>query len=178
MRRRRERGTRRQRKELRARSEATLRALGLGCPRSATEVRDVLVRERNRPIEIVPMALPKPGACGMWIATEHTDVIVHEAETSKPHQEHIILHEFAHMICAHVGADSVRSEQATGLLFPDLDPAFVRGVLMRSAYDTDQEQEAEVMATVLLDWLNRPHERTWPAHSGLTTELDRFLKRP
>ncbi len=124
------------------------------------------------------MVLPKPGPCGVWIATEHADLIIHESETSKSHQEHIVLHELAHMICAHVGVDSIRSEQVTGLLFPDLDPAYVRTALMRSVYDSDQEQEAEVMATVLFDRLHRPRELTWDAHSGLTTELDRFLKRP
>ncbi|MFJ8827887.1 toxin [Streptomyces sp. NPDC102467] len=142
------------------------------------EILDVLARARDRPIEVIPMVLPKPGPCGVCVATRHVDVIVHEAETSKPHQEHIVLHEVAHMICTHVSVDSLRSEQVAGLLFPDLDPAYVRTALMRSAYDCDQEQEAEVMATVLLDRLNRPRERTWHAHSRLTTDLDRFLKRP
>jgi len=160
---------------LRERTEAVLRDLAPERTCTVEQFLERLATSRGRPIHIVPMVLPKPGPCGIWVATDEVDVVVHETDTSRPHQEHIILHELAHMICAHRDTGDVDVTP----LFPDLDPAYVRGMLMRSAYSSDQEQEAEIMATMLLDRLNRGAvERTWPEPSGITADLDRFLKRP
>jgi hypothetical protein len=55
-----------------------------------------------------------------------------------------VLHELAHILCEHTGADGTIDR-----LFPDLDPATVRKVLGRVGYTTAQEREAEMMASLI-----------------------------
>lgn len=121
---------------------------------------------RDRPIRLVPMALQGAGSCcGLWMALPTTDYIVYEADTSKMHQAHIIAHELAHMICGHRNADIPGGSGAL-LLFPDLNPATIREAFSRGTYSTQQEQEAEIMAALVLRGLSRPQPSVagpWPA---------------
>ncbi|BFU47388.1 hypothetical protein [Krasilnikovia sp. MM14-A1004] len=91
---------------------------------------------------------------GVWVTTHDTDLVLYEAATSTPHRHHIIAHELAHMLCGHSGVEAI-DDEAARLLFPDLDPALVQQMLRRSGYPHRDEQEAEVVATVLLERLNR-----------------------
>src|SRR5207249_4603064 len=36
--------------------------------------------------------------------------------------------------------------------YPDLEPDAVRRALRRTSYDTEQEREAETVATIILEW--------------------------
>lgn len=109
-----------------------------------------LGQRRGRPIHV----LPQPGAvtdgtpCGVWIATATEDVIFVEPAVAPLHREHIILHELGHMICDHEPASPVASG-LTGRLMPRLSPALVQRVLGRTSYTTPQEQEAEMVATMI-----------------------------
>lgn len=109
-----------------------------------------LGRRRGRPIQV----LPQPGTitdetpCGVWIATASADVIFVEPGVAPLHREHIVLHEVGHMICAHEPASPVGIGLA-GRLMPHLNPALVTRVLGRTSYTTPQEQEAEMVATMI-----------------------------
>lgn len=103
---------------------------------------------RGRPITLVPMPIPTSHPCGMWVAARDEDLIFCDAQTTSAHQEHIVLHELGHIICRHHGAGGL-DEASSRLLFPNLDPALVRDMLLRATYDDVQEQEAEIIAYLL-----------------------------
>lgn len=109
----------------------------------------VLAAKRGRPIQLRPIAT-RSGPWGLWVAGPSADIIFYEQETSPLHQEHIILHEASHVLCGHrpVPAADVELMQ---LLFPDLCPETVQRVLRRASYSGDEEQEAELLASLILE---------------------------
>ncbi|MCI0386411.1 ImmA/IrrE family metallo-endopeptidase [Streptomyces sp. CNQ085] len=111
-------------------------------------------RRRGRAIRLVPMELDEPLLHGLWIALPDTDVIVYRANTSRPHQEHIIAHELSHIICEH-DFGALPGPAVPAHLFPDTDPDLVHRSLKRSAYDDRAEQEAEMMASLILAYAHR-----------------------
>lgn len=88
--------------------------------------------------------------CGVWASFRdgRGDVVVVESRTSRAHQEHICLHELAHILCGHTGAKVLASVYLAKLL-PDLAPEKMAEVLARTGYDSEQERDAEAMATFL-----------------------------
>jgi hypothetical protein len=125
----------------------------IGIPDPPFDVRvlcDRIAAQRGRPLHLhsVPGISGTDAPCGVWIATEKADHIFHEAATSPLHQNHIILHEIAHMLLGHrsilngVQADS-------GGLFPDIDPATVVSLLTRASYGTEDERDAERLAGLI-----------------------------
>ncbi|GLZ33950.1 hypothetical protein Lesp02_61380 [Lentzea sp. NBRC 105346] len=140
---------RRHLRDLRRSCTARLGELDLDHVSSVVTLCEKLSRQRGRPIHLIPAELKSDHPCGMWIALEGVDFIVYEANTSKPHQEHIIAHELAHMICCHRGGAAL-DEASARLLFPNLDPRLVQDMLRRTGYSDEQEQEAELLATLLL----------------------------
>ncbi len=100
-------------------------------------------------------------ACGIWVATEATDIILVEKAASVAHQDHIIAHELGHMAFDHYGTLAMSASQL-GELLPNLAPALVRRVLGRNAYKAREEQEAEVFASVVMSRL------AWEGRAGAT----------
>jgi len=166
----------RQFKRLQHRCEARLAALRMPSTVDIGELCEYLGQLRRRPIRLVPMPLHEARSCGVWLALPDADLIAYEENTSRMHQDHIVAHELSHLICGHSNTGA-SGESDTLQLFPDLDPAMVRALLQRSHYSTDQEREAEVMASLLLRTLSRP-----PAghggHTDLTSRLEQALIPP
>ncbi|WP_103355656.1 hypothetical protein [Amycolatopsis sp. CA-128772] len=106
-----------------------------------------IAAHRGRPIHLMPVT-GLTGVCGLWIATDAADIIFHEQGTPPAHQEHILLHELSHLLCDHYPVSMDLAAQAQELL-PSLDPALVRRVLGRTGYSTDEEREAEMLATLI-----------------------------
>jgi hypothetical protein len=127
---------------LRRRCLARLRDLPLPAPFDVRTLCDQIAARRGRPIRLVPMA-GLTGVCGLWIATDTTDLVCYERDTTRPHQDHIILHELSHLLCEHFPVG------LPGALLPDLDPAMVRTVLGRAGYSTAEEREAETLASLI-----------------------------
>jgi Zn-dependent protease with chaperone function len=136
------RGVRRRCRELTA-------GLEIPIPFSVQRLAERIARTRGRPIELVPAAMPNSAPCGIWFATDDRDIIVYETNTSALHQEHIVLHELGHLLCGHEPI-STSNSAAAQLLFPDLDPDMVHRTLHRSHYALDLEQEAEMVASLIL----------------------------
>ena len=108
----------------------------------------------------------------MCVATEGADHVWFQPGTSPLHQDHIILHEFAHLICGHKVIDD---DGALWRLFFDLDPAIVRGVLGRGRFSTEQEQEAEILADMIMQEAGRSRRNTTPGDSvSESSDLDRL----
>lgn len=123
----------------------------LSLPRPFTV--DALIRElasqRGRPIYLY--ALPSKftiNLCGLWVATHEHDEIYVEDKTTPFHREHIILHEIGHIICDHGAADP-GSPAALSEFMPDLSPGLIERLLARTGYTSEQEQEAELVASLI-----------------------------
>jgi hypothetical protein len=149
-------------RELRRRCRRLLTELDIRPPLDVTELCRRVGESRGKPIRLVPHPIPVPGPFGAWIATRAADYILYQQETSKAHQSHIVLHELGHMLAGHRGDewdDALLAEfypavdpAALRERYPDLQPDAVRRALRRTSYDTDQEREAETVATIILEW--------------------------
>lgn len=123
--------------------------------------RDVFIRnlaeQRGRPIRLIPTdtAALAGSPCGLWLARDHDDLIMHESGTSDYHIDQIVCHELGHMLLGHgrtraFGEQRDREVDLCREFLPDIDPASVNAVLGRSSYASDQEREAEMFASVLI----------------------------
>jgi hypothetical protein len=116
-------------------------------PFDARVLCEKVAARRGRPIRLVPMD-GLTGVCGLWVATATTDLIFYEQVTTPPHQEHIILHELSHVLCDHHHSSAALGSQVDELL-PNLDPAMVHRVLGRAGYSSEEEREAELLASLI-----------------------------
>lgn len=133
---------------LRRRCEQLLREIQVPDPFDVRAFADEIGRRRGRSVSLVAKSSPL-GPCGMWLALPDVDVVFFEVGTTQLHREHIIVHELAHMIAAHEPTEPVDPTVLTTLL-PSLDPAVVRQVLARTRYSAVEEQEAELLASLVL----------------------------
>lgn len=122
--------------------------LDLPAPFDAETFIAALAARRGRPIEILDVALDSPGPCGLLVATDRADYIVHTAHTTALHRQHILLHEAAHLLCGHDRTGYAASAAARALM-PALRPALIRRVLGRTGYSEPQEREAELLASLI-----------------------------
>ncbi|MFJ6728554.1 hypothetical protein ACIQPQ_27025 [Streptomyces sp. NPDC091281] len=71
-------------------------------------------------------------------------MIFYQQDTTRPHQDHIILHEVGHILVGHLtvpAADLVTRGPGAG----------TGPVRMRTVYDSEEELEAELIATIILE---------------------------
>lgn len=140
---------RRRLKKVRQTCEALLDRWGMDHGCGIDELHRYLSAQNERPIHLIPMPFPERHLFGLWLKMDDFDIIAYEKAASASHKEHIIAHELAHIAFQHRG--SVKFEEsATGPLFSDVEPGVVKGMLMRSRYSDDEEQEAEMMASLIL----------------------------
>ncbi len=141
---------------LQRRCEQLVAELGLARPFSLDQLIQGVAHKRGRPLRVLghPVQGIEGMPCGVWVPLPTEDVIFLENQTSPVHRDHICLHELSHIICGHVGQAIVGPEYLRKLL-PDLAPETVANVLARTSYDSDQEREAEAMATVLGNFITR-----------------------
>lgn len=160
-------------RDLRAACRRRVRELGVAVPSPfrAVDYCAALARHRDRPIVVRLVTAGGAGyACGVWLATPTLDIILVEKAASPEHQDHIIAHELGHMAFDHYGALEPQ-HGALSVLVPSLDPALVQRVLGRNAYTAQEEQEAEVFASVLMTMARRPANG---AGSAGMEQVDRF----
>jgi len=135
---------------LRKRCRRLLRDLDIRPPLDVRELCRRLAEQRGRPIRLVPYPIRVPGPFGLWIMTETDDVVFYQQETTPPHQDHIILHEIGHIIADHPSDET--DDDAWDALSTDGPPESTTRALRRTCYDTDHEREAELVATIILEW--------------------------
>lgn len=154
--------------QLRRRCEQRVRAMQIPRPFDLVTFCAHVERLRGRRLELKPMpGLSATAPCGMWLSLADADYVLYEPNTSKLHSEHIVLHEIAHMLCDH--RLSMDASVLTKLL-PSLNPAIVSRVLGRVNYATVQEQEAEMLATLIRG--GRRRERSQDESARLTEVFD------
>ncbi|MFD9962069.1 hypothetical protein [Amycolatopsis sp. NPDC058986] len=140
-------------KQIRNRCQALVEAVDVTQPFTARSLCVILAEQRGRKLYVHPLPrdMNDEGTpCGVWLATDAADHIFFEEHTSPFHQEHIIMHELAHMICGHTIADL-----PARILDDTTGPEEIQQILLRTNYSTDQEQEAELVATLLLEKSSR-----------------------
>jgi hypothetical protein len=105
-------------------------------------------RHRGRPLTLLEGSMSRSlGRSGLCLITDDADYILLEPRTSPSRRATIICHEVSHLLLGHEG-DS--SSDITTRMAPDLDPSLVARMLARHSYMTLEEEEAEVMATLLV----------------------------
>lgn len=134
---------------LRRRCEDRLREIEFPVPFDAATFCDALAARRGRPI-VLQSIVARGGPFGFWVPTPDRDYIFYERETSDWHQEHIVLHEACHMLWGHEPTPITAPDLAQ-LLVPSISPDTVRRMLQRRAYPEEQEHEAELLATLILE---------------------------
>lgn len=135
---------------LRRRCQAKLDSLGLDLPVpfTAEAFCQGLGVCLGRPIVLCAVDT-RTGPCGLWVATVSTHYFFYERATSSLHKEQIVGHEAGHAVFEHASADVLDGDELAGLL--GLDVQLVRQVLGRNAYSMQEEREAEVFGTFVLE---------------------------
>ncbi|MEV6570834.1 hypothetical protein [Streptomyces sp. NPDC051577] len=147
---------------LRKRCEIILGHLDLTHPFSLDGLCARMAEQRGRPIRLHP--LPKEaaesGVCGLWVGTARVDYVFYEAQTTPLHREHIVLHELGHILFGH---HSLEGEESDGRA-----PV----VLGRTNYTTRQEQEAEMLASMIRMRAAGPGPQPGTVHRGALARLE------
>ena len=142
-------------------SNAEILAMARELPIPVPWDRDVFIRNlagmRGRAIRLVPTdtAALAGSPCGLWLACDDEDLILHEIGTTDYHIDQIVCHEIGHMLLGHgrggdCAADRACERELWGQILPDIDPEIVRAVLGRTDYSSDQERDAEMFASLLM----------------------------
>lgn len=120
----------------------------LPTPFDAVELIARLAERRGRPIDLIPVAARPDMPCGLLMVTLHADCILYATDTTALHQQHILLHEAAHLVCGHDRSPAAAAA-GTQALLPHLPPSLVQRVLGRTVYSEPQEGEAELLASLI-----------------------------
>jgi hypothetical protein len=139
---------------LRRRCTAILRDLGVQRSLSLDALRARVEELRGRPLVLreLPEQAAVIGACGLWLGTDDADYVFYEARTAPLHREHIILHEIGHVLCDHhrnIRDIADGHDRSAGRLLDDPQPHLVSRLMARTSYTTTEEQEAEMIASLI-----------------------------
>ncbi|MEU3355250.1 hypothetical protein [Streptomyces sp. NPDC037389] len=142
-------------------------------------IRDLLPEVERRTGRTVSLQSAEVGwsaPCGMWVATERTHYVFYDPMTSRAHQDHIIAHEFAHILMGHKGAMEVPDETVGGLLTL-LDPELIKMVLGRTQYEDQEELEAELTGSYLHAHIRSTRNHARPSDDPEADRVARTLLR-
>ena len=119
-----------------------------------TEIRDRVEAARGKPLRIqeVPELAENGTLCGLWLATDDEDIVLHAPSDSDLHREQFILHELAHILLLHDKVDA-KTGYVTDTVLPHFDNATVVKALARDSIDDRYELLAEDLADVLADFI-------------------------
>lgn len=169
---------RRAERELRRRVRRELQTLEIQPPLRVDVLCEHLGERRGRPLRLVSYPISVPGPFGLWVATTSADYILYQAQTTRVHQDHIILHEVGHILAGH-DCDTT-SDAVWEQLMPNISPEVIRRALQRTCYDEACEREAELIATIIQEWalvLDSVRARPLAERSADVERLDTSLQR-
>ncbi|WP_189097632.1 hypothetical protein [Streptomyces kronopolitis] len=112
---------------------------------------DLVAAHRGRSLRLMdlPTGVGVSLPCGLWMSMDDEDVVVVDRRTSGYHQQQIILHELGHMLSGHRGRPG-NGPVVDPALFPDLPAGTLQAILGRVHYGNVEEQEAEMIASLVL----------------------------
>ena len=163
-------------RSVRRRCESTLRTVTIPDPFEVNEFAAVVSRRRGRRLELLPKQT-SAGPCGVWVALPDVDYVFYEPDTSALHRDHIVVHELGHLLRQHEPTECV-DDGVLRVLFPGLSADMVKRVLGRTSYNDVEEQEAEMIASLVSEQVHR-REALKPSKSdsdvGLVERLQSTL---
>lgn len=141
-------------KQLRAACEARVEALQLPHRFNTRDLCDAVSAVRGRPIILRPLSTlgVSEAPCGIRLETPDADLLFYEEATSPLHQNHILAHEVSHIICDHPGSLELDQDAVRTIGF---NPTLVQRMSGRTSYTSEDEREAEVMASVIRQLIYR-----------------------
>ncbi|GAA0611463.1 hypothetical protein GCM10010174_31170 [Kutzneria viridogrisea] len=131
--------------------DRTLDELDWSTPFDVDHLLDQIAERRGKAISLLPAPLPRDGAGGLVIERERDIVIVYDEALAPLQQEHVVMHEAAHVLFAHRG---VTLEDLTDEELTELDPDLVDSAhrfAKRDGYSGLDEKVAEITAALI--WL-------------------------
>ncbi|MHB9857100.1 ParH-like protein [Streptomyces sp. YIM S03343] len=137
----------------------------------------LLAERRGRPIEVLPVAVDAGIPCGLLVTTDRADYILCTPGTSALHRQHILVHEAAHLLCGH-DRSPVLEAPGVRVLLPGLSPSLVRRVMGRTVYAEPAEQEAELLASLILHRVLREGPVAGRDHGRAGTLVGAPSRRP
>lgn len=149
-----------------------VRSLNLPPVSGVRELRGYVEGLIGEPIVISPSLPADRGTpCGLVVKVAGVNYIGYDPGTSPSHQDHIIAHEFGHLLKGHAGKQAVPAS-ATGIILGDIDSELIQMVLGRARYDDDDELEAELIGTYLQTHVR--YSNSTPATQG--ADADRIMQ--
>ncbi|GAA1025624.1 hypothetical protein GCM10009557_00240 [Virgisporangium ochraceum] len=165
---------------------AELEAAGLRIPDpfDAVELADRAGGCLGHRIRLCGIAMPAGAPFGLTLfTTDGGHIIAYEQSTNRLHRDHIISHELGHILLGHEPMP-IDEPDAARLVFPRLSPELVNRVLNRNGtYGGREEQEAETMATILMERVSQvPDVSEVPGQSiedaAIAARLSNLFERP
>lgn len=114
-----------------------------------TNIRDLSdeVSRRTRRKVLLEPREQAPSVCAACAVTESAVHVFYDPRTSSLHQDHIIAHEFSHLLLGHHENRPVSALAPT--FITSVDPATVQMMLGRTKYEEDEERDTELLASLL-----------------------------
>jgi hypothetical protein len=165
---------------LRRQCEQRLAGIAVPRPFCLEEFATTVAALRERPLRVFPLpGLDDEDApSGAWVATDSTDFVFVDAAASPWHRDLIVLHEIGHILLDHPAADGWTDEFAAQLL-PSLHPAAVRRILGRHGYSSQQEREAELLASMILERAGvAPSQAESPQSGRMVARMSAVIEHP
>ncbi|MGC4998512.1 hypothetical protein [Streptomyces sp. BV129] len=113
---------------------------------SIRDLSDEVARRTGRKVVLEPRE-QAPSVCGACAVTESAVHVFWDPRTSSLHQDHIIAHEFCHLLLGHHEKRPASALSST--IFTNIDLATVQMMLGRTKYDEDEERDTELLASLL-----------------------------
>ncbi|MDF3298405.1 regulator component [Streptomyces tropicalis] len=138
--------------ELQRRCTAILRDLGVQPSLVFDALRKRVEELRGRPLVLreLPDRFATIGVCGLWLGTDDADYVFYEPRTAPLHREHIILHEIGHVLCDHHRGTTAGTGDRTAVApHGGPLPGPLQALKTRTSYTTSDEQEAEMIASLI-----------------------------
>jgi hypothetical protein len=129
-----------------------------------------VARRRGRPVHLLPASLGPDAPSGMWVSTDRADYVVFPDEATPARRTSVVCHELAHMLLEHEPQDGAQTALAAAAA-PTIDSAVAARMLMRHAYASRQERDAELLGTRLAAALADEERRAVRASDRLDDRL-------
>lgn len=140
-----------------------------------------LISVRRGRLIVLRPSPPGIGLSGAWVAWPSTDYIFYRPNSSALHQLHIIVHELSHLLCDHAPVSALDADLVP-VLFSSVRADAVQQMLGRTSYSTEEEQEAELLASLLMERISdragvlRPTRNIDPAAEASLRRLEGALE--
>ncbi len=110
-----------------------------------------IAAQRGRPIQLLAEEFPAGDVSGLWLPTDHADLICYDRDASPSVREQTIGHELGHLLMNHQLNDrNTGTTVGNQLAAVAISPALIERFLARTAYGTAIEAAAEEFGTRLL----------------------------